>query len=254
MGITILSKGGALPAGRTKPSVSPLLLKTLGFSHLYIADYAYIDAGGVLRWPDLVTGVEATPFQVPQYQPTRIVEDGVPCISMTSTNGNVCGLTMNQPLSFGNAYTLYAVMDVGQVSSGSFLIWNESYSGFAAEYTNNTTANLNIKHAPNASARSDNNTLGKGARAVTYAGWSAERGSVVFGRDGQPLQAPDALAAAPANAAKPFLLAQGPSNTDGFKGAKAYMIGIVPVDHTTDAYAADRALVLASLMDGYKIA
>ena len=31
------------------------------------------------------SGVEATPFQVPQYQPTRIVEDGVPCGTVLRT-------------------------------------------------------------------------------------------------------------------------------------------------------------------------
>jgi hypothetical protein len=254
MGLVINPKGGALPAGYTKPTISPAILKSLGFSHLWIADYAKLDAAGVLQWPDLVTGVVATPTQAPQYQPTKTVDGGVPCISMTSTDGLVCGFFANQQLGLAGAYTVYLVMDVGTVLAGEYVICSADYdNAFAMSYSGNAVGNLNVRHAAGdaATARSDENTIPKGTRVVAFAGWNSSRGSVIFGRNGQALQTADALATAPVNAATPFLLAQGPTSGDGLKGAKVFMIGIVPVDHTTDAYAADRANVIALAAAGY---
>jgi hypothetical protein len=253
MGLVINPKGGALPAGFTKPTISPAILKALGFSHLWLADYAKLDAGGALLWPDLVSGVVATPTQGVQYQPTKMLDGGVPCIAMTSLDGNVCGFNTNQSLGLGGAYTAYALMDAGAQASAGFVLRSTDYdNAFAVAYSNNGVGNMNVRHGPDAEARSNENTFGRGSRALSYAGWSAARGSVVFGRDGGALQPADPLAVAPVNGANPLLLTDGPG-VGGFKGAKVFMIGIVPVDHTADAYAADRKAVIALSQAAYGI-
>jgi hypothetical protein len=86
-------------------------------------------------------------------------------------------------------------------------------------------------------------TSPKDARSLTYAEWNATRGSVIMGHNNSAAaQATVADTAAITVGANPLLLASNTA-TGGFFGTSVCGLMIFNVDHTTDANAADHALV-----------